>query len=174
MTRKKVEQVIGSWDEADAMLRELGAIEQRTAATTATANRRISEITQGLQDATADDAKRAKGIVVMLEQFAETHRDELDGKSRALAAGTIGFRMTPPALKCARGVTWDDLTNTLIRMKRDDLVIYATPKPNKDAVKRLAEDEPRVFAKLPVEIVQKDEFFAEPLIVEPAHHDAAV
>lgn len=171
MTRKKIEQVIGSWDEADRLLREMAECQSRIDAANRFANDRIREITDELQRETATDAERSKMIRLALEQFAETHRDELDGKSKTLAAGVIGFRLTPPALKCAKGITWDDLTNTLIRMKRDDLVIYAAPKPDKEAIKKLAGDDPRAFNKLPVEIVQKDEFFAEPLAVEAVHAD---
>lgn len=171
MTRKKVEQVIGTWDQADALLRELGETQVRIARANAETNAEIARITRELQDATRGDAERAKTIALVLEQFTETHRDELDGKSKSLAAGVIGFRLTPPALKCVKGITWDDVTNTLIRMKRDDLLIYTAPKPDKDRVKKLADEEPKTFGKLPVEIVQKDEFFAEPLAVEAVHAD---
>lgn len=173
MARKKVEQVIVSWDEADRLLREMAECQGRIDDSNTAVNKVIREMTDELQRATAADAERSKMIRLALEQFCETHRDELDGKSKTLAAGVIGFRLTPPALKCAKGVTWDDLASTLIRMKRDDLLTYTAPKPDKDAIKKLSDDEPKIFAKLPVEIVQKDEFFAEPLAVEAVHADKA-
>lgn len=174
MARKKIEQVIGSWDEADRLLREMAACQGRVDGANAVVNDTVRKLTEELQQATAADAERSKMIRLALEQFCETHRDELDGKSKSLAAGVIGFRLTPPALKCARGVTWDDLVNTLIRMKRDALLIFTAPKPDKEAIKKLADEDPKLFAKLPVEIVQKDEFFAEPLAIEAVHADKAV
>jgi phage host-nuclease inhibitor protein Gam len=173
MAKKKVEQVIGSWEEADALLRELGRIEQANAAATAEAHRETSAIMERLQEATKPGADRAKTIVVVLEQFAAKRRDELDGKSKTLTSGTVGFRLTPPALKTSKGATWDDVTNALIRLKREALLIFTAPKPDKDAIKKLADEDPKLFAKLPVEIAQKDEFFAEPLIVTPVHADMA-
>lgn len=171
MARKKIEQVIGTWDEADRLLREMAECQSRVDAASAETDARVRELTAALQTATAADAERSKTIRLILEQFCETHRDELDGKSKTLSAGVVGFRLTPPALKCTKGVTWDNVVDQLQRMQRDDLLIFVDPKPDKEAIKRLADDDPKSFRKLPVEIVQKDEFFAAPSAVEAVHPD---
>ena len=169
--KKKVEQVLTSWEEADAALNEIGQCNARISAANSEATHEINRIQTDLREATIEDAERGQLLMLALEQFVGKRQDELSGRSLKLTSGTVGYRLTPPALKCQKGVKWDQVVNICQALNRNDLLNYTTPKPDKEAIKKLADDEPKIFKKLPVEIVQNDEFFAEPTTVAANHPD---
>lgn len=164
MSKAKVTIILETWEDVERFLNELGVLQARTKTAEGLYTERLKQIEDALSQATADDQAREKIIFAALEKFVRKHQKELDGRSRKLTSGVVGLRTTPPAAKPKKGHKWADVVAALRAKKLDQLLTFKEPEPNKEAIKKFAGDNADVFAELPVEVVQTEEFYAEPTV----------
>lgn len=105
MARKKVtEQVLKSWDEVNDSLKLIGEAQNAIDTIEAELNDQITD----LKTAAKEKVKKHEDVIkineALIQQYTTEHKDELKGKSKKLAFGTLGFRLStklilPKAIK---------------------------------------------------------------------------
>ena len=105
MARKKVtEQVLKSWDEVNDSLKLIGEAQNAINTIEAELNDQITD----LKTAAKEKVKKHEDVIkineALIQQYTTEHKDELKGKSKKLAFGTLGFRLStklilPKAIK---------------------------------------------------------------------------
>jgi phage host-nuclease inhibitor protein Gam len=104
--------------------------------------------------------------VVLCEKFATVHRETLFGKLKSAASSlaTFGFRTGNPKLVLlSRKWKWDDVL-TALKLKNRNELIRTKQEADKDALKRLPEEE---LAGFGLRIDQDEAFFIEPKRDDP-------
>lgn len=157
---KKVapEPSIGSWEEADHALREIGEIEILVEKKEGAANLRINEIKDKLAEDLNGRLGRKARLEKDLEEFFEARVEEVaPAKSRKLNFGTLGMRTCPSKLKLASKWTWEKAVKALQDL---GLVEYLrTPAPEADKEKIKAELDGETMKQIGVRMASDDEFY---------------
>ncbi len=165
---KIIPLAIETWEDADHFLAEFGRTRGWIEKEEAKATVRINEINETLRADTEEHRKRCAEIAAGLEVFTLAHEKDLDGRSKKLTAGTVGFRLDPPAAKPKKGFTWAKVVAVLRQKRLNKLLTFKAPDANKEAIKKYATDHPKAFENLPIEIAQEDKFYAEPTVADAA------
>lgn len=93
--RRLEDTALKSWTEVDDTLREIGRIDLEIESMEAEYNRKITDLKEELANQAQPLQERKAFLERLVKEFAETHRDGLDGKkSRELNFGRIGFRQS--------------------------------------------------------------------------------
>jgi phage host-nuclease inhibitor protein Gam len=158
VTRADADRIMGIIREIEIERRqEMLEIESKRKAIEDKHAPRLTEITDELQ-----------ALSQQLEAWGDNHRSEFgDRKSLVLTHGEMGWRLSPPALKTLKKVTWKDVLHRLgaLRFRR---FIRNKPEVAKDVIlthrEKLAAR--GLLVKIGVEVEQKDVFFVEPKIDE--------
>jgi phage host-nuclease inhibitor protein Gam len=107
-------------------------------------------------------------MVEQLERWADENRTEFGKlKSLEMTHGQIGWRMSTPSLGLLKKVTWKEVLRRLMSM-RFRRFVRNKPEVAKDLILAYREKlEARgLLAKIGVEVVQEESFFAEPTVPE--------
>lgn len=107
MTRKKVENtvIVGSWDEADETLRQIGELTMRRRLAESRCQLDINEAKEVLKAAASPlDTEIAK-LEAGLALFCAAERQKVDFRTRALMFGAVFFRQRT-GLKLLKKWTW--------------------------------------------------------------------
>jgi phage host-nuclease inhibitor protein Gam len=94
-------------------------------------------------------------LLEKIEEFCRARRDDFNGQqSRKLAAGTVGFRLTPPK------VVLPDEQLLLAKLRENKLLdcIDERPRPAAEAIKKLGKDILRILGVL---VTQEEKFFVK-------------
>lgn len=89
---KSIEPSIGSWEEADQLLKDTAEYEIVLNEIEAEMNIQINEIKEKAAKMAAPILKNIKNHYIRLQQFTEENRQDLSGKSKQLNFGKVGFR----------------------------------------------------------------------------------
>lgn len=156
MAKTALQAELQSWAEVDRSMKQVA--ECALALDTIEA-----EMNMKINDAKAEAKKLAEPLqIVMAEQealirdFAEGHRAELDGKSRQLTFGRVGFRQATSVSVPSR-----KLEKILENLKKFGMenCIKVTETVNKDV---LAAYDAKDIAKVGAAVKTVDKFFCEP------------
>lgn len=159
-------QIPQDLDQANDYLRRLGEAQRQIVEIEADATRRIDEITAEAEQNAKLHKQTIKTLFKGLQTFAEARRAELtqDGKRKTikLAAGELLWRMTPPAVKLAKGHTLEILS-TNIQLLGIERFLRRKVEADRDAMLK----EPDVAETIPgVSISQVEEFVAKPIDIK--------
>ena len=156
MARKKLNMItLHSWQECDEALRTIGEHQRDIAALESVMNEQIANAKTIAADRAAPLKAQAAELELALRDYAQTHRDDMDGrKSKLLTFGSVGFRrstrITLPSAK-------EKLAAIVARLRAKgmtDCITQPDPKVDKDALKKYgAEQVAEVGATLIVEDV---------------------
>ena len=94
MARKRVENSIKSWQEADEALLLIGRLDREIEAHEAAAQKYIEAIKEDLISASSPGRETKAALEMQLQAFCEARREEMKGKSRKLNFGTVSFRQS--------------------------------------------------------------------------------
>lgn len=92
--RRLEDTAIKSWTEVGDVLREIGQIDLEIEGMEAEYNRKITGLKEELANQAQPLQERKAFLERLVKEYAESHKDGLDGKSRELNFGRIGFRQS--------------------------------------------------------------------------------
>jgi len=156
MEKTKTASEVTDWREADRALLDLADCRRKAERARADAEETIACVKDDLEKETAGYRAREKELLAVLEAFARDHEDELDGRSKKLTHGTVGFRKTTKlALRCkvatvlqklrARGLS--DCIRVKETLNREALSAYDDDVLRAVGARRKRED--RFYAETP-------------------------
>lgn len=95
MARKRMEEPsLKSWEEVDNTLKQIREAELAMGQIAADMEKCILDLKQRAEEQAAPLKDQIKKMELQVKEFATLNRDELRGKSREMAFGTVGFRMS--------------------------------------------------------------------------------
>lgn len=95
MARKRfAEPALKTWDEVELHLKEIGEIDLALQTVEGAMNQKISDIKLEADLAAKPLQDRKEKLAHEIKDFVETHRHEIEGKSRRLNFGQVGFRQS--------------------------------------------------------------------------------
>lgn len=95
MARKRMEEPsLKSWDEVDSTLKEIREAELEMSRITADMEKCILDAKQKAEEQASPYRDQIKKMELQLKEFVTLNKDELKGKSREMAFGRVGFRMS--------------------------------------------------------------------------------
>lgn len=135
MARKRMEEpTIKSWEETDEVMKKLLECQLEVEKIEADMNKQIAEVKKKCEDLARPYKDNIKKNELLLKEFVTVHKAELDGKSRRLNFGTVGFRMSTKVVlpKMVEAVLENlkkfgmyDCINTKETVNKDILKTYA-------------------------------------------------
>ena len=134
MARKRIENGLKNWQEADEALLEIGRCERKIEAIEADIQRSMELIKEQAVKMVKPLQERRVALELQLQAFCESRREEFKGKSRVLNFGTVSFRVSTKIV--IRG-----LAACLEALKKLGLGDYIRVKesPDKEKMKDLAD-----------------------------------
>lgn len=95
MARKRMEEpALKSWEEADNILRQIREAEIEMTSISVSAEQCILDIKQQTEDAMQPYRDKIKKMELQLKEFTIVNKADLKGKTREMAFGRVGFRMS--------------------------------------------------------------------------------
>ena len=95
MARKRMEEpTIKNWEETDDVMKKLLESQLEVEQIEAEMNKQIAEIKKTAEEQARPYKDNIKKNELLLKEFVTVHKSELDGKSRRMNFGTVGFRMS--------------------------------------------------------------------------------
>ena len=95
MARKRMEEpVLKSWEEVDNTLKQIREAEIELSALSVSAEKCILDIKQQTEEAAQPYKDQIKKLELQIKEFAVTTQADLTGKTREMAFGRIGFRLS--------------------------------------------------------------------------------
>ena len=170
MPRRKSEslQLPADRAEAELMIGEYTAIERDRLLEELAADEAISMIKSKLAERRGELDAQAKPLFEALRAWWQGDGNDTIAKGRRsaeLGSATIGVRLTPPALKTERKVTFADVLAWLrtLRWARAKDFLRIKVELDKDAIGKAMRSEPDIAKKFAgkLRIVQSDEFFID-------------
>lgn len=95
MARKRfAEPALKNWDEVELHMKEIGEIDLELQNVEGTMNQKISDVKLEADLASRPLKDRKEKLAHEVKDFVESRRHEIDGKSRRLNFGVVGFRQS--------------------------------------------------------------------------------
>ncbi|MCM1121810.1 MAG: host-nuclease inhibitor Gam family protein [Eubacterium sp.] len=95
MARKRMgEPELKSWEEVDGTLKQIREAEIELSALSVSAEKRILDIKQRTEAAAQPYKDQIKRLELQIKEFTTLNKSELKGKTREMAFGRVGFRMS--------------------------------------------------------------------------------
>jgi len=146
--------------EAEAVLRRIAEVKLEETALKAEMDEQLTRTRKQYEARLAKLQDQLLRMLESLRAWAEAHPEEFGGKKTLeMLHGLIGWRMTPPALRPLRGVTWSAVLQRLKEMGKLQFV-RIKEEVNREAL--LAARDAENLKALYCQVVQEDEFFVEP------------
>ena len=104
MARKKVTSApaLADWGAVDNALRDIRECQHALAEMAVQRDRQIDSIKADYAQGALPLQNRVKALESEVKAYVDLHRAELDGKSRALNFGTVGYRVSSKLMLCRR------------------------------------------------------------------------
>ncbi len=159
MGRKRIEDVleINTWEDADAVLKEIAQNEIAIEEIEGVMNKDIHDIKEQASMNAMPHKTRIKALEQLLKTFVTVHKGELDGKTKTLNFGQTGFRAsTSISLPRAK----DKLEKIIEHLKKNGMAdcVVVTEKVNKDILKKYDENK---IIKVGAKLKKQDTFWYE-------------
>ncbi|MEG1406820.1 MAG: host-nuclease inhibitor Gam family protein [Ruthenibacterium sp.] len=100
-TKIKSTPALASWTAADDTLRDIRALKHSMAEMDVEKNRRIDAIKDEYSKAALPLQNRVKRLEADIKEFVSAHRAELNGKSRRMNFGIVGYRLSSSVVVAA-------------------------------------------------------------------------
>lgn len=95
MARKRMEEPsLKSWDEVDSTLKQIREAELELGQIAADMEKCILDVKEKAEEQAQPLKDQVKKLELQVKEFVTLNKDELKGKSRELAFGTVGFRLS--------------------------------------------------------------------------------
>lgn len=158
MAKKAAARIeLRDWDEVDIALRRIAECQIALDTIDAEMNMKINDAKAEADKLATPLRLAVKEQTGLVQDFTDGHRADLDGKSKQLTFGTVGYRTSPPKAHIPAGKTesvienlrefgMDNCLNIKVSINRNILATYKE------------EDVLKVGAKM----VREDNFFCEP------------
>lgn len=155
MPRKRMEEAaLKSWEEADAVLKQIRDAELELTRITGDMEKCINDVRQHAEEEAAPYKDEIKKLELQLKELTSLNKGELKGKSRELAFGAVGFRMSTSLV--LPKVT-DGVIRTLKKLGMGDC-INIKETVNKDVLKTYDE---KTILLVGASLKKKDTFWYE-------------
>ena len=137
MARKKVTSVpaLADWGAVDNALRDIRECQHTLAEMAVQRDRQIDSIKADYAQGALPLQNRVKALESEVKAYVDLHRAELDGKSRALNFGTVGYRVSSKLMLASSRVA--EAIATLKVLGHTEL-IKTTETLDREALKRAA------------------------------------
>ncbi len=159
MSRKRIEDVleINTWEDADAVLKEIAQNEIAIDEIEGVMNKDIHDIKEQAAMNAQPHKARIKELEQLLKTFVTVHKSELDGKTKTLNFGQTGFRAST-SIGLPRDK--DKLQKIIDFLKKNGMgdCIVVTEKVNKDVLRKYGENR---IIRAGVKIKKQDAFWYE-------------
>ena len=141
--------ILQSWEEVDAVLKEIAENEMEIEAITTDMNKEIHDIKQIAEEKSKKHQERIKVLSLYVQEFTERNRDEIKGKTKVLNHGSVGFRQSTKVVLSKV----EQIIEKLKKFKMTDC-INVKETVNKDVLRKYpADDILKVGGSLKVEDV---------------------
>jgi len=106
MSRKRVAKALGSWEEVDEVLQEIGRLDRELGKLEDHQNKIIDRVKAETKINAEPFIKEKKALELELEQFCTARKEEFKTvRSKKLTFGTVSFRLTTK-LTAKKGWDW--------------------------------------------------------------------
>ncbi len=157
MARKKVaaEPAFANWDEVDKALQEIHEADNSIAEITAMQNREIDDIKEKCNKLAEPHKNKVKELEANLREYTSAHRVEMDGKSKKLNFGIVGFRQSSKI-----SIPTSKIADAIIMLKNMGLTacLKIDEKLDKEQLRKQPSE---ILAQVGAAITTKDEFYYE-------------
>ena len=155
MARKKVtsEPVLRDWAAVDTALRDLKECRHTLAEMGIDLDRRVDSLKDEYNRNAQPVQNRMKRLEADIKEFVDAHRAELDGKSRALVFGKVGYRSSSRLMLAPAKVA--EAIAALKALGRKEL-IKTTETLDREALKK---EPTEVLESIGAYIRTRDEFY---------------
>lgn len=93
--RKRMEEpMLKSWEQVDQALREIAEANNELAMLHSAMNLQVDTLKKQFDEAAKHYHEKVKKNELLVKEFVSANREEMDGKSKKLTFGTVGFRMS--------------------------------------------------------------------------------
>lgn len=155
MPHKKVTAApkLRSWSDTDDALRQIHEAKNTLVELDAEQNRRIDVIKDECKKMAQPIKNRIQQLEADLLAFSDAHRSEMDGKSRRMSFGTVGYRTSSKIVVAASKVG-----EVIARLKGMGLTqcVKTTETLDKEQLRRQPAD---IIMEVGASISSKDEFY---------------
>ncbi len=138
MARKRVtEPQLTSWEQVDECLQVMGDAENQLSVITADMNAAIAQAKKEAEERAAQYKEIIKQNEGKIKEFTTIRKEELNGKSRQLTFGTVGFRQSTKLLLPS------DTAEVILKLRENGMADCISVKEtiNKDTVKAYSEED---------------------------------
>lgn len=155
MARKKVtsDPVLRDWAAVDTALRDLKECRHTLAEMSIDLDRRVDSLKDEYNRNAQPVQNRTKRLEADIKEFVDAHRAELDGKSRALVFGKVGYRSSSRLMLAPAKVA--EAIAALKALGRKEL-IKTTETLDREALKK---EPAEVLESIGAYICTRDEFY---------------
>ena len=155
MARKKVtsDPVLRDWAAVDTALRDLKECRHTLAEMSIDLDRRVDSLKDEYNRNAQPVQNRTKRLEADIKEFVDAHRAELDGKSRALVFGKVGYRSSSRLMLAPAKVA--EAVAALKALGRKEL-IKTTETLDREALKK---EPAEVLESIGAYIRTRDEFY---------------
>lgn len=136
MARTRIkDETLASWEEVDGCLKKIGEIDNKLQKIEADMNDEITRAKAKADDKSKLLLEQKKQLELLVKDYAETNRMDLDGKTKTMTFGKLGFRKSTTIIV-------KKIKNVLIalRAKGMDDCINVKETVNKDALRQYSDD----------------------------------
>lgn len=159
---------IVSREEMESMVGDIARLTTFQQRTTATMDKRITEVRADYEAQLADAEQQRAAMVESVRRWAEANPEDFGKlKSLDLLHGVIGWRTSTPALKTLSGWTWDRVLEKLKSAATYSGFVRIKEEVDKASI--LAQRDnllPEDLRQMGVRVVQDETFFVEPKLTE--------
>jgi len=146
-----------NWDEVDLALKKIAECQIALDTIDAEMNMKINDA-----KAEADKLARPLRLAVkeqtgLVQDYTDGHRADLDGQSKQLTFGTVGYRTSPPRAHVPSGKTESIIEN--LRKFGMDNCLNVKVSINKEVLRTYKEED---VLKVGAKLIKEDNFFCEP------------
>lgn len=144
----------------DNALKRIGELDRETTEIETQKNSEIDKAKSTALTLSAPIVEEKKNLVLNLKDYCEFNKEQfLKQRSKKMNWGTVGFRLSPSALKTLARWTWDKVLAKLRESARRDF-IAVKESVDKEAVRK-AKLNPEDLAILGMKMESKEEFWFE-------------
>lgn len=153
--RKRIETpTLNNWNEADQSLKAIAEAENELAIIVASMNMQVDAIKEAADKAAKPYKELIKKHELMIKEYAGDNKESLDGKSKNLTFGKIGFRLST---KVVLPKLLDKVIKNLRKYEMEDCIIQKETV-NKDVLKTYEEKD---ILKVGGSLKKEDLFYYE-------------
>jgi phage host-nuclease inhibitor protein Gam len=155
--KKNTEPGLQSWSDVDSCLKELCECDIALSEIEDEENTAIIDVKAKAEKLAQPVKERISQLKALIEEYVTDNRAELDGKSKALTFGSVGFRLSSRVVLPAAKEKLANIIKNLRRHKMEDCVVV-TETVNKEVLEKYADAD---IAKIGASRKVEDRFWLE-------------